>query len=148
MGCSPPGSSVQGIIPARILQWIAMPSSRRSSPRRDQTGIYFIACGFFTTESLGKPLHAVKQTPTKGSPRAADGNGRGSQFTSQTSNRSSDCFSCWTPYLEWTFFTQNRKKGFLHYKMSSAIKKTPFSGSNKCILHSFSRQTSLQSSFM
>jgi len=28
MDCSPPGSSVHGIFPARILEWVAMPSSR------------------------------------------------------------------------------------------------------------------------
>ena len=28
MDCSPPGSSVQGILQARILEWVAMPSSR------------------------------------------------------------------------------------------------------------------------
>ena len=28
MDCSPPGSSVRGILPARILEWVAMPSSR------------------------------------------------------------------------------------------------------------------------
>ena len=31
MNCSPPGSSVQGIIPARILEWVAISSSRGSS---------------------------------------------------------------------------------------------------------------------
>ena len=31
MDCSPPGSSVHGILPARILEWVAMPSSRGSS---------------------------------------------------------------------------------------------------------------------
>ena len=30
MDCSPPGSSVYGILQARILQWVAMPSSRGS----------------------------------------------------------------------------------------------------------------------
>ena len=29
--CSPPGSSVHGILQARILQWVAMPLSRGSS---------------------------------------------------------------------------------------------------------------------
>ena len=29
--CSPPGSSVHGILQARKLEWIAMPSSRRTS---------------------------------------------------------------------------------------------------------------------
>ena len=31
MDCSSPGSSVHGILQARILEWVAMPSSRRSS---------------------------------------------------------------------------------------------------------------------
>ena len=29
--CSPPGSSVHGILQTRILEWLAMPSSRGSS---------------------------------------------------------------------------------------------------------------------
>ena len=32
MDCSPPGSSVLGILQARILQWVTMPSSRGRSP--------------------------------------------------------------------------------------------------------------------
>ena len=31
MEYSPPGSSVHGIFPASILEWVAIPSSRRSS---------------------------------------------------------------------------------------------------------------------
>ena len=37
MDCSPAGSSVHGILQARILEWAAMPSSRGSSQPRDQT---------------------------------------------------------------------------------------------------------------
>ena len=37
MDCSPPDSSVHGIVQARILEWVAMPSSRGSSRLRDQT---------------------------------------------------------------------------------------------------------------
>ena len=37
--CSPPGSSVHGILQARTLEWVAMPSSRESSWCRDQTCI-------------------------------------------------------------------------------------------------------------
>ena len=33
--CSPPGSSVRGILQARMLEWVAIPSSRGSSPPRD-----------------------------------------------------------------------------------------------------------------
>ena len=37
-----------GILQARILEWVAMPSSRESSQPRDQTQISRIAGGFFT----------------------------------------------------------------------------------------------------
>ena len=45
MDCSPPGSSVHGILQARMLEWVAIPFSRGSSWCRDQTrvsGISFI----------------------------------------------------------------------------------------------------------
>ena len=35
MDCSPLGSSVHGILQARILEWVAMPFSRESSHPRD-----------------------------------------------------------------------------------------------------------------
>ena len=50
MDCSPPGSSVHGILQARILEWVAIPFSRGSSLLRDQTWVSFIAGRFFTTE--------------------------------------------------------------------------------------------------
>ena len=37
MDCNPPVSSVHGIFQARILEWVAIPFSRGSSPPRDQT---------------------------------------------------------------------------------------------------------------
>ena len=40
--CSPPGSSVHGIFPARLLEWVAMPSFRGSSQPRDQTFVSHI----------------------------------------------------------------------------------------------------------
>ena len=45
---SPPGSSVHGILQARILEWVAMPFSRGSSPSRDQTQVSSITGRFFT----------------------------------------------------------------------------------------------------
>ena len=39
MDCSPPGSSVQGTLQARILEWVAMPFSGGSSQPRDQTQV-------------------------------------------------------------------------------------------------------------
>ena len=58
MDCSPPGSSVHGILPARILKCIAMPSSRDFSQLGDRTRISCGSCiagGFFIIGPLGKP---------------------------------------------------------------------------------------------
>ena len=48
MDCSLPGSSVHGIFQARILEWVAIPFSRRSSQPRNQTQVSCIAGRFFT----------------------------------------------------------------------------------------------------
>ena len=55
MGRSLPGSSVHEIFLARILEWVAMPSSRGSFQPRNQTHISCTAGRFFITEPLGKP---------------------------------------------------------------------------------------------
>ena len=39
MDCTPPGSSVRGILQARTLEWVSMPSSREPFQHRDQTCI-------------------------------------------------------------------------------------------------------------
>ena len=59
--CSPPGSSVHGISQARILEWVAISSSRGSSQPRTQTHVFCLSCiagRFFTIKPSGKPqLH-------------------------------------------------------------------------------------------
>ena len=53
LDCSPPGSSVDEILKARILEWVAMPPSKVSSRPRDWTYISCVSCtagGFITTE--------------------------------------------------------------------------------------------------
>ena len=49
MNCSPPASSVLGILQARILEWVAIPSARGSSQPRDGTRV---SC-------IGRPLVLV-----------------------------------------------------------------------------------------
>ena len=44
MDCSLPGSSVQGILQARILEWVAIASSRGSSQPKDRTSISYVSC--------------------------------------------------------------------------------------------------------
>ena len=56
MDCNPPVSSVHGISQARILEWIAISSSRESFSPKDQAHISCIADGFFMAEPLGKPV--------------------------------------------------------------------------------------------
>ena len=50
--CSPPGSSIHGILQARILGWVAISFSRGSSPPRDWTQISCIVCWFSSVQSL------------------------------------------------------------------------------------------------
>ena len=49
MDCSLPGSSVHGILQARILEWVAVPFSGRSSQLRDRTQVSCTTGGFFTS---------------------------------------------------------------------------------------------------
>ena len=55
--CSPPGSSVHGILQARILEWVAISFSRGSSGPRDQTQVSQIAGRGFNLSHQGRPLH-------------------------------------------------------------------------------------------
>ena len=48
MDCSPQVSSVHRILQARILEWVAISSSRQSSWPRDRTSVSWIAGRFFT----------------------------------------------------------------------------------------------------
>ena len=60
MDCSPPGSSVHGILQAGILEWVAIYYSRRSSnSRRVWTHISWTSCfgrqGLYCLHHLGSP---------------------------------------------------------------------------------------------
>ena len=62
MDCSPPGSSVHGIFQARILEWVAIPSSR-GSRLRNQTSLSYVSCivrRVFTTRVTWEALHSLQ----------------------------------------------------------------------------------------
>ena len=67
MDCSPPGSSVHGILQARILEWVAIPYSRRSSWPRNWTQVSSIAGRFFTEwamwEAQNSSWVSIKKCP-------------------------------------------------------------------------------------
>ena len=68
MDCSPPGSSDHGNLQARILEWVAMASSRGSSWPRDWTRVSCVSCiagRLYPLSHLGSPfslLHILQST--------------------------------------------------------------------------------------
>ena len=56
--CSLPGSSVRGILQARILEWVVMPSSKGIFPTQGSNPyllrLLALASGFFTTSATWK----------------------------------------------------------------------------------------------
>ena len=58
--CSLPGSSVHGILQARILEWVAVPFSREPSQHRDRTQVSHTAVDSLPSEPPGKPSREVK----------------------------------------------------------------------------------------
>ena len=59
MDFSPPGSSVHGILQARILEWVAMPSFKGSAQPGDQIHVFCVSCieGIFFTHWLSTVSH-------------------------------------------------------------------------------------------
>ena len=55
LDCRLPGSSVHGILQARVLEWVAISYIRVSSQPRDQTQSPALQVGFLPSEPPGKP---------------------------------------------------------------------------------------------
>ena len=68
MDYSPPGSSVHGIIQARILEWAVTPFSRGSSWPRDPPQVSHFAGRFFTVWATREASEVRAQTWPKGGP--------------------------------------------------------------------------------
>ena len=68
MHCNQWGSSVQRILQARILEWVAILSSKQSSWPRDQTWVSYISCTvrqvLYHKCHLGSPTHTHTHTHT------------------------------------------------------------------------------------
>ena len=61
-GCSLPGSSVYGILQARILEWIVIPFSRGSFQSRNWAQVSCVAGRFFTVWATGKIRKTIDLT--------------------------------------------------------------------------------------
>ena len=64
MECSQPGSSVHGILQARILEWLAIPFSRGSFWPRDWTCVSGLQADSLPSEPPRKPLIVWRKTKT------------------------------------------------------------------------------------
>ena len=65
MDCSPPGSSVHGILQARILEWVAISFSRGSSQPRDWTRVSCIAGRHFILWATRVITNTLFQQPKR-----------------------------------------------------------------------------------
>ena len=80
MDCSPPGSSVHGILQARLLEWVAMPSSRDlPDPGIESVPLLSpaLASGFFTTSTTNSFLifrfcYIIKREKGSGKPHLSN----------------------------------------------------------------------------
>ena len=72
MDCSPPGSSVHGILQARILEWVAVSSSRGSSRPGDRICVSYVSCVgrwvFYHKRHLGSESEVAQLCPTLATP--------------------------------------------------------------------------------
>ena len=60
MGCSPPGSSVHGIVQARTLEWLPfLTPGDHPDQGRDQTRISCVSCISYTETQI--PYHCATQ---------------------------------------------------------------------------------------
>ena len=67
MDCSPPGSSVHGILQARVLEWVAIPSSRGLTYRSNLRLLCLLLwqVGPLPTVPPGKPCRSGGNSKTK-----------------------------------------------------------------------------------
>ena len=65
MYCGPPGSSVHGILQARILEWVAMPSLKGSSRPRDWTWVSCITGDSLLLNHGGSPIYTYAAAAAK-----------------------------------------------------------------------------------
>ena len=68
MDCSPPGSSVHGILQAGILEWVAISFSRGSSRPRGRTWVSHIVGRCFTVRATSGPFINIQLMLTAVSP--------------------------------------------------------------------------------
>ena len=116
MDGSPPGSSVHGILQARILECITIPFSGGSSWPRDWIHVFCIAGRFFMTETPEKPQRGLMHGRVRrhGS-RDPTLKGHGQNLScSETQCRSSDMIEAWGRPTCWSWRAAQRGRRQLY----------------------------------
>ena len=121
MDCSPPGSSVRGILQARILERVAISSSRRSSQTRDRTQVSHIAGDSLLSEPPGKSKKVFTTHPCDSAGKESVCNAREIWLWSlgweDPLKNSMDCIVMGSQRVghDWATFTYKRKKAKFVY---------------------------------
>ena len=136
MDCSPPGSSVHGVLQARILEWVAISSSRGSSWPRNWTRVSYVSwcqsqmetwllsLGYLAQEAVGPlapPQHGGDGCCCRSVPKSCltgrhpmDCSMPGSMGFSRQEYGSGLLF-----FLQGIFPTQGSNVGLLHWQVDS-----------------------------
>ena len=132
MNCSPPGSSVHGILQARILEWVAISSSRGSSRPRDRTHVSHIAGRFFTVWGTREILFMY--TPEGNNGKSLNSNILGGRITRV----------CWHFYIDfYSFFACLNTSYFLKSQKIQKL-RNPWIPSCICLLKMYAFETFLR----
>ena len=123
MDCSLPGSSVHGILQARILEWVAVPFSSGSSQHRHQTQVSCTADRFFTVWATreaqkywsGLSIPSPAHLPNPGiKPRSPSLQADSLPVEPQGKPKNTGLDS--KSLLQWIFLTQESNRGLLHFR--------------------------------
>ena len=130
MDCSPPGSSVHGILQARILEWVTIPCSGGPSWPRDRMHVFCIVGRFFTTEPPEKPqnmqlwrlqgLHMGEREGMESREPTLKGHGQ-NLSCSETPCRSSNMTGAWGRPTCWSWRAAQRGRRQLYIYICSWI---------------------------
>ena len=113
VNCSLPGSSLHGILQTRILEWVALPSSKWSSRPRDLTYPAF-AGNFFTTSATRETLLNINVSCSVISDSLQP---HGQLLARFVSTKNSSCKNTGVgshSFLQGIFLTQGSNLGLLH----------------------------------
>ena len=117
--CSPPGSSVHGILQARILEWVTISCSRGSSQPRDQTLVSYVSLIGVGRQVPYHQRHLDSGGATETSSSSSGGYSGDHAQSSRSCRHSENC--------EWLFARNCAKDKNLHF-----ISHCSYSYSQRC----------------